>query len=178
VLATEGPAALHRATHLPRPPGVSTMKRLIRASGGKDGRWSSISSCEGFSRLGEAMSAGPATDDSDRRLSGCAAWPIRRFAIEHQTLYSVMFDRVVPDFQPSLEAQVLAGSTLQLLANRIERAMNAGMLRSADPRVRRRWCGPPATDLSASSSRRSARQRSSGRRCTTDAMSMIIKGLS
>ena len=38
-----------------------------------------------------------------------------------------------PDFVPSIEAQVLAGSTLGLLAERIERAMSAGSLRTADP---------------------------------------------
>ena len=57
----------------------------------------------------------------------------RRFAMDNPTLYSVMFDRVVPDFLPSVEAQVLAGSTLRLLAERLERAMTAGVLRTADP---------------------------------------------
>ena len=174
LLATEGPAAL-TVRRIAAAAGVSTMNVYSRF-GGKDGVVEHLF-IEGFSRLGEAMSAGPATDDSivDFRLCGLA---YRRFAIEHQTLYSVMFDRVVPDFQPSLEAQVLAGSTLQLLANRIERAMNAGMLRSADPlrtaalvwatchglvSLELKAVGPSAIEWPA---------------VYDDAMSMIIKGLS
>ena len=48
-------------------------------------------------------------------------------------MYSVMFDRVVPDFQPTAEAQAIAGATLELLAKRLGRAMEAGALRPADP---------------------------------------------
>ncbi len=44
-----------------------------------------------------------------------------------------MFDRVVPDYVPSVEAHKLAGSTLEQLARRLERAMEAGGLRQADP---------------------------------------------
>ena len=44
-----------------------------------------------------------------------------------------MFDRVVPDFEPTIEAQVLAGATLDQLATRLGRAMTAGALRPADP---------------------------------------------
>ena len=56
----------------------------------------------------------------------------RQFAIENPTLYSVMFDKVVPDYEPTIEAQLIAGATLELLAARVERAMDAGALRPAD----------------------------------------------
>ncbi|MGZ4680170.1 MAG: TetR/AcrR family transcriptional regulator [Ilumatobacteraceae bacterium] len=129
LLATEGPAAL-TVRRIATAAGVSTMNVYSRF-GGKDGVVEHLF-VEGFHRLGEAMNAGAVSDDSiaDVRVCGLA---YRQFAIDHQTLYSVMFDRVVPDFQPSIEAQVLAGSTLELLAKRLERAMTAGALRSADP---------------------------------------------
>ena len=56
----------------------------------------------------------------------------RKFAIDNPTLYSVMFDRVVPDYVPSTEAHMLADATLELLADRLERAMEAGALRPGD----------------------------------------------
>ena len=63
-----------------------------------------------------------------------------------------MFDRVVPDFEPTLEAQVLAGATLELLARRLERAMTAGVAPARLIRCTpRRWCGRRATAWSASS---------------------------
>jgi AcrR family transcriptional regulator len=109
--------------------GVSTMNVYSRF-GGKDGVVEHLF-VEGFRRLGEAMSSAT-SDDSivDLRVCGLA---YRQFAIDNQTIYSVMFDRVVPDFQPSLEAQMLAGTTLDLLAKRLERAMHAGVVRPADP---------------------------------------------
>ena len=87
---------------------------------------------EGFRRLGAGMSAASTTDDplADLRACGLA---YRQFAIDNPTLYSVMFDRVVPDFQPTAEAAAFADATLDLLARRLERAMSAGLLRSADP---------------------------------------------
>ncbi|MGZ4773531.1 MAG: TetR/AcrR family transcriptional regulator [Ilumatobacteraceae bacterium] len=129
LLATEGPAAL-TVRRIATAAGVSTMNVYSRF-GGKDGVVEHLF-VEGFHRLGEAMNAGAVSDDSiaDVRVCGLA---YRQFAIDHQTLYSVMFDRVVPDFEPSIEAQVLAGSTLELLAKRLERAMLAGAIRSADP---------------------------------------------
>ncbi len=174
LLATEGPAAL-TVRRIAAAAGVSTMNVYSRF-GGKDGVVEHLF-VEGFSRLGEAMSAGQASDDSlaDFRTCGLA---YRRFAIEHQTLYSVMFDRVVPDFQPSAEAMVLASSTLQLLATRIERAMIAGSLRPADPlrtaalvwatchgvvSLELKADGAPAIDWPA---------------VYDDAMSMIVRGLS
>lgn len=129
LLATEGPAAL-TVRRIANAAGVSTMNVYSRF-GGKDGVVEHLF-IEGFRRLGEAMSSREATDDPIADIRACGL-SYRRFAIEHQTLYSVMFDRVVPDFQPSPDAQVLAGSTLELLANRLGRAMAAGALKPADP---------------------------------------------
>ena len=129
LLAKEGPESL-TVRRIANAAGVSTMNVYSRF-GGKDGVVEHLF-VQGFQLLGSGMSSVPATDDSVADLCACGL-AYRRFAIDHPTLYSVMFDRVVPDFQPTVEAQTLAGSTLDLLAKRLERAMGAGALRPADP---------------------------------------------
>jgi hypothetical protein len=47
----------------------------------------------------------------------------------------VMFERAVPDFEPSPAAQVIASNTLDVLAGRVVRAMDAGTLARADPTI-------------------------------------------
>ncbi|MEA3185990.1 MAG: hypothetical protein QOJ74_2467 [Ilumatobacteraceae bacterium] len=129
LLAEEGPAAL-TVRGIANAAGVSTMNVYSRF-GSKDGVVDHLF-VEGFRRLGEAMTSRPDTDDTVADIRACGLG-YRQFAIDNPTLYSVMFDRVVPDFVPSVEAQVLAGATLELLAKRLERAMTAGVLRRADP---------------------------------------------
>jgi AcrR family transcriptional regulator len=129
LLASEGSAAL-TVRRIAAEAGVSTMNVYSRF-GGKDGVVEHLY-IEGFRRLGEGMDAGAATADSvaDMRLCGLA---YRHFATENPTLYSVMFDRAVPDYEPSDEALVYASATLGLLASRLERAMAAGRLQPSDP---------------------------------------------
>ncbi len=110
--------------------GVSTMNVYSRF-GGKDGVVEYLF-VQGFELLGTAMNSASTTDDTVADVCACGL-AYRQFAIDHPTLYSVMFDRVVPDFQPTPEAQVLASSTLDLLAKRLGRAMAAGALHPADP---------------------------------------------
>jgi AcrR family transcriptional regulator len=110
--------------------GVSTMNVYSRF-GGKDGVVEHLFA-EGFRRLGESIDARVATADTIGDLRACGLG-YRQFAIDNPTMYSVMFDRVVPDFVPSAEASALANATLGKLAARLERAMQAGMLRAADP---------------------------------------------
>ena len=90
-----------------------------------------------------------------------------------------MFDRVVPDYVPSVEAHMLAGSTLELLADRLERAMKAGRLRPADPLATR---GAGVGDVSRCRQPRaestSARPRSMWPDVYNNAMDMIVSGLS
>ena len=129
LLAAEGPGAL-TVRRIANDAGVSTMNVYSRF-GGKDGVVEHLF-VEGFRLLGEGMHSLVDSDDPLADIVTCGI-SYRRFAIDNPTLYSVMFDRVVPDFVPSIEAQVLAGSTLGLLAERIERAMSAGALRTADP---------------------------------------------
>jgi AcrR family transcriptional regulator len=128
LLAAEGAGAL-TVRRIANAAGVSTMNVYSRF-GGKDGVVEHLF-IEGFTRLGEGMRTVEATDDAIADMRSCGL-SYRRFAIENPTLYSVMFDRVVPDYRPSIEALMIAGSTLELLADRIERAMKSGAVRPAD----------------------------------------------
>ena len=173
LLATEGPAAL-TVRAIAAAAGVSTMNVYSRF-GGKDGVVEQLF-IEGFHRLGEAMSSTPPSEDPIADIRACGL-SYRRFAIDNPTLYAVMFDRVVPDFRPSVDAQLFAGATLDLLALRLERAMTAGALRHGDPQqtaalvwatchgvvsLELKQVGPTAIDWRA---------------VYDDATNMIIKGL-
>ena len=128
LLAAEGPGAL-TVRRIANAAGVSTMNVYSRF-GGKDGVVEQLFT-EGFTRLATQMTAVAPTDDPVADMLACGL-SYRKFAIDNPTLYSVMFDRVVPDYVPSTEAQVIANATLELLADRLERAMNAGALRPGD----------------------------------------------
>ncbi|MEP7112227.1 MAG: TetR/AcrR family transcriptional regulator [Ilumatobacteraceae bacterium] len=131
LLASEGAGAL-TVRRIANAAGLSTMNVYSRF-GGKDGVVEHLF-VEGFTRLGTGMSSVTTTDDPIADIRSCGL-SYRQFAIDNPTLYSVMFDRVVPDYRPTLEAQVIASATLGLLATRLERAMHAGVLRAADPLV-------------------------------------------
>jgi AcrR family transcriptional regulator len=128
VLATEGASAL-TVRRIATEAGVSTMNVYSRF-GGKDGIVEHLY-VEGFSRLRDATESVPYTDDPLGDLGGCGG-AYRRFALDNPTYYSVMFDRPVRNFEPSPAALVHAGDTLQLLADRLQRAMDAGVLPEAD----------------------------------------------
>jgi AcrR family transcriptional regulator len=129
LLAAEGPGAL-TVRGIANAAGVSTMNVYSRF-GGKDGVVEHLF-IEGFQRLRAGMESVIATDDPIADIVSCGL-AYRRFAIDNPTLYSVMFDRVVPDYQPTIDGQLIASSTLELLARRLERAMKSGALRTADP---------------------------------------------
>ena len=128
LLATEGPGSL-TVRRIAAVAGMSTMNVYSRF-GGKDGVLDELYT-DGFRRLGEAVEAAQDTDDAGDDLRRCGEL-YRRFALEHPTYYSLMFDRVVPDFEPSEAAQEVAIGTLGKLQQRVERAMAAGSMRPGD----------------------------------------------
>ena len=128
LLATEGASAL-TVRRIATVAGMSTMNVYSRF-GGKDGVVEHLFS-HGFALLAEAMNEVPETADPMLDLSICGE-AYRRFALDHATLYAVMFDRVVADYVPTPEAQAAALGTLHLLAARLQRTMDAGILRSMD----------------------------------------------
>jgi len=129
VLAAEGATAL-TVRRIAADAGMSTINVYSRF-GSKDGLVEHLY-IEGFERLTAAMSDVPVTADPLADLAACGR-AYRRFALANPTLYSVMFLRAVPDFEPSPAAALIASSTLALLAERVSAAMSAGMLAPADP---------------------------------------------
>jgi len=111
--------------------GSSTMLVYSRF-GGKHGVVDALY-VEGFQRLSAAMRAGRTTKDPIADLRRCSR-AYRKFARENPTYYAVMFDRAVPDFEPSPESSVIASGTLDVLGERVQRAIDAGMLPAEDPR--------------------------------------------
>jgi AcrR family transcriptional regulator len=128
LLATEGPGAL-TVRRIAAAAGMSTMNVYSRF-GGKDGVLEELY-VDGFRRLGAKMESSPSSDDPLDDLRQCGAC-YRQFARENATYYSLMFDRVVPDFEPSDAARTTAKAALGQLANRVQRAMDAGRLRPGD----------------------------------------------
>jgi AcrR family transcriptional regulator len=128
VLAAEGPAAL-TVRRIAHEAGISTINVYSRF-GGKDGLLEQLY-LEGFHRLAEAMNAEPTTADPLDDLLRCGL-AYRRFALEHTTLYRVMFDRALPEFQPDDDTLVAATETLKLLAARVERVVEAGEFAPVD----------------------------------------------
>lgn len=129
LLADEGASAL-TVRRIAAEAGMSTMNVYSRF-GSKDGVVEHLF-IEGFRLLAEEMHHAGTTDDPLADLRRCGQ-AYRRFALTNATLYSVMFDRVVPDFMPSAEALAVAGDTLAALASRLERAMQADLVSRRDP---------------------------------------------
>lgn len=125
LLATEGPSAL-TVRRIATAAGMSTMNVYSRF-GGKDGVLEELFT-DGFTRLGHHMVESPTTADPLADLRRCGDCYLR-FARENSTYYSLMFDRAVPDFEPSPEAVAHAIDTLDRVAERVQRAMDAGVIR-------------------------------------------------
>jgi len=129
LLAHEGPGAL-TVRRIANDAGMSTMNVYSRF-GSKDGVVDHLF-IEGFELLAAEMNHVPTTDQPLVDLVGCRD-AYRRFARGHSTHYSVMFERAVPDFQPSPAATTVGLHTLAILARRLERAMDTGDLARSDP---------------------------------------------
>lgn len=129
LLAEEGPAAL-TVRRIAGETGLSTMNVYSRF-GGKHGVVEHLY-LQGFGLLADCMNAVAATADPLADLRACGV-AYRRFALDHPTLYSVMFEKAVPDYVPTPGAMVSSFATLQLLADRLERCMRAGTIRDGDP---------------------------------------------
>ena len=129
LLAAEGAGAL-TVRRIAAAAGMSTMNVYSRF-GGKDGVLDELF-VDGFRRLAAKMEDSPSTDDPMADLRQCGAC-YREFASENATYYSLMFDRVVPDYEPSALAKEVAYATLGHLASRVERAIEEGAIARRDP---------------------------------------------
>ncbi len=129
LLTDEGAGAL-TVRRIAGDSGMSTMNVYSRF-GGKHGVVEHLF-LEGFGLLAATMTEVPITDDPVADLTMCGM-RYRAFAFEHPTLYSVMFEKAVPDYEPSDAATASGLATLQHLAERIERCITAGRFRPGDP---------------------------------------------
>jgi AcrR family transcriptional regulator len=82
--------------------------------------------------MSDEMADSPTSDDPIEDLMECGR-AYRAFARNNPTYYSLMFDRVAPDFAPSDRAIETALAGHARVIARVERAMEAGAIREGDP---------------------------------------------
>lgn len=122
LLAGEGPGAL-TVRRIAQAAGTSTMG-VYSHFGGKDGVIDALLA-EGFGFLLDSMRKVRHTDDPLADLRRCGR-NYREMALAHPTHYRLMFDRAVPDFEPTEQTAELANSTLALLEERVQRCLDTG----------------------------------------------------
>jgi AcrR family transcriptional regulator len=122
-------------------PGALTMRRVAGAVGcsttvlytmfgAKEGLADALYR-EGFERLRRRLEA-VADDDPLARL-GALAHAYRANALAERAYYGVMFQQAIPGFRPSAASLTAAGASLEVLAQGVRAAMDAGALRAGDP---------------------------------------------
>ena len=177
LLATEGPGAL-TVRRIAAAAGVSTMNVYSRF-GGKDGVLDELF-VDGFRRLTATMEASPSSDDPIADLRAVRRRATAQFARENPTYYSLMFDRVVPDFEPSDAARRRRWPSLGQLAARVA-AGDGRRAAAAGRRVqrRRRRCGRASTGWSSLEARMPTARRAVrlGRRSPRSPSTRMLDGL-
>ena len=127
LLVTEGPAAL-TVRGIASAAGVAPMS-VYNHLGGKDGVLDALLA-RGFDALNDALSD-LATDDPYEDLAE-AGRRYRAFARELPQRYLLMFERSVPDYQPSAMTLGHAHATFKQLEVLVRRAMAAGVIVDGD----------------------------------------------
>jgi AcrR family transcriptional regulator len=115
LLEDRGPGAL-RIRDLAEAVGKSTMG-VYTHFGSKQGLLEQLY-LHGFSRLEDRLKAVPAAGDARQELLAFAL-AYRRFALDNEALYGLMFERGAPDFIPSDESRMAGLTTFEMLARRI-----------------------------------------------------------
>ena len=128
LLVDEGPDAL-TVRAIAAAAGVAPMS-VYNHLGGKNGVLDALL-IRGFEGLSGAMD-GLGSDDPFEDLAE-AGRCYRRFALEHPSHYALMFERSVPDYEPSLLAMGHARATFKELEVLVQRAMAAGVIAAGDP---------------------------------------------
>jgi AcrR family transcriptional regulator len=125
-------------------PGALTMRRVAGAVGcsttvlytmfgGKEGLADALYQ-EGFERLRRRLEAADGGLDPRARL-GALADAYRGNALAERGYYGVMFQQAIPRFRPSPASLAVAGASLEVLAEAVQDAMEAGLLRPGDPQA-------------------------------------------
>jgi AcrR family transcriptional regulator len=125
-------------------PGALTMRRVAGAVGcsttvlytmfgGKEGLADALCR-EGFERLRRRLEAAGGDPDPLGRLRALGR-AYRDSALAEPGYYGVMFQQAIPGFRPSPESLVVAGASLEVLTQAVRAAMEAGVLKTGDPRA-------------------------------------------
>ncbi len=128
LLVTDGPDAL-TVRAIASAAGVAPMS-VYNHLGGKNGVLDELL-IRGFDGLGTAL-VGVSTGDPFEDLAE-AGRRYRQFAREHPSHYALMFERSVPDYEPSLLAMGHARATFKELEVLVQRAMAADAIAPGDP---------------------------------------------
>ncbi len=129
LLASEGIEAL-TVRRIAAAAGGSTMNVYSRF-GGKDGVIEGLL-IDGFRRLGDAMESTRTTSSPLADLRRCAE-KYREFALANPTHYDLMFGSKKFEQPQTPALGAVAARALNMLADRLERAMDAGLLQRRDP---------------------------------------------
>jgi AcrR family transcriptional regulator len=130
VLAAQGAAGL-TVRNVAAEAGCSTMVVYTRF-GSKQALVDAIYR-DGFHRLRDTISSARRSSDPLQDLRSCGR-AYRRFALENPTDYEVMFERAVPDHEPSDDARADALAAFDALVVRVQRAVDGGGL-AGEPRA-------------------------------------------
>lgn len=123
-LSAHGPEALS-LRRLATEVGTSTTA-VYSLFGGKPGLLRELY-VEGFRRLGDRMEQVTSTDDAEEDLVAMGH-AYRESALTNRNFYSIMFNNVVPDFEPDEDAKLVALRSIAPLEGAIRRALREGAL--------------------------------------------------
>ncbi len=124
ILATEGPHALTTRRVAAE---VGTSTSAIYSLLGSKAELVRAVFVEGFARLAAALDAVPAGDDPAEHLVALG-FAYHDSALASPHLYRVMFERSVPEFEPTPEEILFSLATLQVLVDAVGRAADAGLV--------------------------------------------------
>ncbi len=125
ILADEGPHAVS-TRRVASAVGTSTTA-IYSLIGAKDDLMRAMYR-EGFTRLADHLGAVPHTEDplADLAALGTA---YHRMGVESPQFYNVMFNCPIPEFEATDDDVVFSLSTLQVLIDAVQRAVDAGIFR-------------------------------------------------
>jgi AcrR family transcriptional regulator len=128
LLVDEGPHAL-TMRRIAQAAGCSTTV-LYTLFGSKEGIAEGLFR-RGFRLFADELATAPAAEDPVVRLARLAT-EYRAAALKNPAYYRIMFGRAIPGYQPSEDAIAFSLTTLQVLADAVQDAMDAGAVEGED----------------------------------------------
>jgi AcrR family transcriptional regulator len=124
VLASEGAAEVS-VRRLSSDVGVST-RAVYSLFGSKEGVLGALYR-ESFQRLRARLQALPLRGDPVEDMVAAGLRCFRAYALEHENMFRLVFERLVPDLNPGPEEQAVAMAAFTLLKQRAQRVVDAGL---------------------------------------------------